>query len=1027
MSFSTEKDFEDSLVFKLTEMENQWSKDVLCYKTEDELIDNWANILFQNNNTTDRLNNCPLTKTEMQNIVNYINKNPYEVNKILNGKYIPIKRDNPNDKLNYNNTIYLFIFDKDDIAAGRSTYQIARQPKFKTHSSVFPNKRGDLMLLINGMPLIHIELKKTGIHVSQAVNQIDKYMKNGVFTGLFSLVQVFVAMNPEETLYFANPGRTKPFNPDYFFHWADFNNKHINDWEEIASTLLSIPMAHRLIGYGTISDDNDKLLKVMRSYQYHAADKIYTRVLGRVWDISDQKGGYIYHTTGSGKTLTSFKCAQLIASSNKVDKIVFLMDRTELWEQTYNKYKSYSDGEDIQDVTNVDSLKTKLQSDDKNQLIVASIQKMSRITEGSNLVTINEIEKIKSKKIVFVIDEAHRDVAGTMLASIKRTYSNAMFFGFTGTPIKDINAKNGITTEGLFGDLLHQYTILEGIKDENVLGFKIFKVSTFDEDDLHKIVARKKSGIEDLSTGTEEQKAEYQKWMMAEMIDIERELPADLYSKGKSSEIHRQKVVENILGKWELLSCRNKFHHILATSSIKEAIAYYDLLKNNDLGLVVTAIFDPHTDNVTSETWKEEGIERILTDYNYLFDRHFDIGEYHKFKKEVCAKLSHTDGYEELEQNPEEAINIVIVVNQLLTGFDSKWINVVYLDKILEYEQYIQTCSRTNRLYGHEKPYGIIKYYRKPNVMEFNAKEALKLYVEHGYENVFSSSLGTNLSNINKCFNDIKSLFLRNGINKFEKLPSSENDKKLFAGLFNNLNLYIERAIPELFSWSQKKYDTDDCGQVIVELDELTYNILQQRYLELPRISGEPGADVPYDIKPYLIEVSSEQINKAFLESKFTEFVKDLSNGLREDENKILLDELRSHFAILSTEEQQIAYRILEDILSGEFKCFDEGKTFQDYINLYNKNIFLSNVKKFSILFGFDKDLILKTMKYHLTEQTINRYRRLDKIMDTLDFDKAKKVLEEKEQTELPNFRVKQKVQKILKEFILSGGMKKVL
>ena len=612
-----------------------------------------------------------------------------------------------------------------------------------------------------------------------------------------------------------------------------------------------------------------------------------------------------------------------------------------------------------------------------------------------------------------------------MLASIKRTYPNAMFFGFTGTPIKDVNAINGITTEGLFGELLHQYTILEGIKDENVLGFKIFKVSTLDETDLHKIVAKKKSGIEDMTTGTDEQKAEYQKWMLADMIDIERELPADLYSKGNSGEIHRKNVVENILKNWELLSYGNKFHHILATSSIKEAIAYYDLLKNNDLGLVVTAVFDPNTDNTSKETWKEEGVERILKDYNYLFDRHFDIGKYHKFKREVCAKLSHTDGYEELEKNPEEAINIIIVVNQLLTGFDSKWINLVYLDKVLDYEQYIQTCSRTNRLYGHEKPYGIIKYYRKPNVMEFNAKEALKLYVEHGYENVFVSSLGTNLSNMNKCFNDIKALFIRNKINNFEKLPASENDKKLFADLFNNLSLYIERAIPELFSWAQKKYDTEDCGEVIVEIDKLTYDILQQRYAELPKSSSEPGGDVPYDIKPYLIEISADQINKSFLESKFKEFVKDLTNGIKEEEKKKILDELRSSFAVLSVEDQQIADRILEDILSREFKYFDAEKTFQDYINLYNRNIFFSNVENFCNIFGFDKGLMLKTMKYHLTEQTINRYGRLDKIMDTLDFDKAKKVLEEKEKVQIPDFRVKQKVQKILKDFIISGGMKK--
>lgn len=1024
MAFYKEKDFEEALIHKLTEIDNQWSKNVLEYKDEAFLIDNWANILYQNNNTTDRLNNCPLTATEKKQLINYVNSQntPYLINKLLNSKYIPLKRDNPDDELHKDQTIYLFIFDKEDIAAGRSVYQIARQPKFILPSEILETRRGDLTLLINGLPLIHIELKRSGVPVSQAVNQIDKYSKHGVFTGLFSFVQVFVAMNPEETVYFANPGRNAPFNPDYQFHWGDFNNNHINDWMDISSTLLSIPMAHRLIGYGTISDAKDNTLKVMRSYQYHAAYKIYTRVLGRQdWEISDQKGGYVYHTTGSGKTLTSFKCAQLIAASGKVDKIIFLMDRSELWKQTFENYRGFSDGEDIQDTDNVGILKAKLKSSDNSQLIVTSIQKMSRLIYGSDLITKPEIETIAKKKLVFVIDEAHRDVAGSMLRDIKLTYKNAMFFGFTGTPIMPINAINGITTEGLFGEVLHTYNILQGISDKNVLGFKTFKVSTLDENELRDIVAKDKAKIQDPNTASESRYNIYQSWMMKNMIDIERELKMSVYSEDESGKSHRTKVVENILKNWQVLSYRNKFHHILATSSIKEAIEYFRLLKDNDLGLTVTAVFDPHTDNTTGEIWKDDAVEEVLNDYNEKFSTRYKVANYRSFKEDVTAKLAHTKPYEDLDDKRDEAVNIVIVVNQLLTGFDSKWINVLYLDKVLDYEQYIQACSRTNRLFRQdEKPYGIIKYYRKPHLMEENARNALKLYIETGYESVFVASLGTNLINMNKCFQEIKSLFDRNGIVNYANLPSSEPDKKLFGDLFNNMNLYIERAIPELFNWNQKKYETEDAGIIEVLLDEYTYNILKQRYSELPK--SVPSDLITYDIKPYLTEVSSDEINIAYLNSKFSQFVKDLSSGASKEDLDKILNELRSRFAILSVDDQHIADRILEDILSGDLKNFDSSRTLKDYIDIYNQNILDERIKKLCDAFGCDLKLMKTIMKYHLKEETLNRYCRFDKIKETIDFDKAKASLENIEGVAIPDRRVIARSSSMIKNFILQGG-----
>ena len=1023
MPFRSEKEFEDALVAKLTQLENQWSRNILEYKTEQELIDNWARILFSNNNTKDTLNDCPLTSAEMDQIISQINgESPFAINRRLNARYISITRDNPRDTLHNGKRVDLFLFDKDEIAAGRSVYQIARQPKLPIPSEIFGDRRGDLMLLINGMPLFHIELKNTPVKVEQACNQISKYMQHGVFTGFFSLVQVFVAMTPTETLYFANPGRERKFNSDYYFHWADFNNKYINEWEEIAEKFLSIPMAHRLIGYGTIADGTDNILKVMRSYQYHAAYKIYSQVVKRVdWDDGQQKGGYVFHTTGSGKTMTSFKCAQLIKSSGKVDKIVFLMDRDELWKQTYDNYRNYSDCDDIEDTENANSLLSKLENDTQNLLVVTSIQKMNILTTVQPTPYAARIAKVQKKKVVFIIDEAHRSTFGTMLRDIKLTYPRAMFFGFTGTPIMEVNAIDGITTDGLFGECLHQYKINEGIRDKNVLGFKPSKVITFEEEDLREKVALMKLGKSTADELTPEEYAKYHTLVNRDMIDIEKDINQSLYSDGETGAAHRENVVQDILRKWDRISFRGKFHYILATSSIREAVEYYRLLKDNDLGLFVTAVFDPHTDNTSDDIFKDEAVKEILEDYNRHFNMKCTVGAYRRFKDDVCARLSHKDPYKDLDKHREEAVNIVIVVNQLLTGFDSAWINTLYLDKVIEYEQFIQAASRTNRLNGFEKQFGIIKYCRKPHVMEKNAEDALRLYAEAGYQDVFVPSLGQNIIAMNNDYQRIINLFEANGIENFSRLPESDVDINLFADLFNNISNYYYRSIPQLFTWTKKTYLTEDAGEVTVELDETTYETLHQRYSEILR-TVQPGGDIIYDIKAFLTEVSSSTIDRAFMESKFSEVLKDLSNGAKPEEIKGLLDELKSKFTILPAEDQITAEAILEDIYSGALKDCDVNKTLAEYIEIYNRNTLRANVDKFSEAFGFDKEKLLRIMVLHLSEENLLQGGLFDQVMATLVRSKAKAAIEAIEGAEIRQHRVVQKAEGYLKRFVLSRG-----
>ncbi|MGZ6540208.1 MAG: type I restriction endonuclease, partial [Bacteroidia bacterium] len=288
MTFTKESDFEEGAIQILTQ--HGWDKAILKNPTEEDLLKNWANILFENNRGIDRLDKYPLTDGEMQQILEQINalRTPLKLNGFINGKTVSIRRDNEDDKAHFGKEVSLKIYDRSEIAGGKSRYQIVQQPKFKSNSPILNDRRGDLMLLINGMPVIHIELKKGGVPVSQAYNQIEKYSKEGIFAGLFSLVQVFVAMEPNEMVYFANPGPDGKFNKDFYFHWADFNNEPINEWKKATYALLNIPMAHQLIGFYTVADDTDGVLKVMRSYQYYAANAISDRVSKVNWKTKDQ-------------------------------------------------------------------------------------------------------------------------------------------------------------------------------------------------------------------------------------------------------------------------------------------------------------------------------------------------------------------------------------------------------------------------------------------------------------------------------------------------------------------------------------------------------------------------------------------------------------------------------------------------------------------------------------------------------------------------------------------------------------------
>lgn len=1018
-TFDKEDDFENAFITLLKSC--GWEKEVIKYPTENDLIKNWANILYNNNRDKDKLGDYPLTETEMAQIIEQITtlRTPFSLNSFINGGTVAIKRDNPNDKLHLGKEVSLHIYDRHEIAGGKSRYQIVEQPKFAAPSSIFPTRRGDVMLLINGMPVFHIELKKSGIPLSKACNQIKKYSEQGIFTGLFSLVQIFIAMTPEDAVYYTNPGIDGKFNEDFYFHWANFDNAPIKNWYEFTQNLLYIPMAHQLIGFYTVADSKDGILKVLRSYQYYAVSAISNVVAQNKWDEKKQRGGYIWHTTGSGKTLTSFKAADLIAKSQDADKVVFLVDRKELDEQSYKHYQDFADDEnDIQKTESTDILRGKLLSNSSfDTLIVTSIQKMSRIFEDGSCRMQRDIEKINDKRIVFIVDECHRDTFGDMMSVVKETFPNALFFGFSGTPIQEENAKKGCTSADVFGNELHRYTIGDGIRDKNVLAFDPYMVETFKSKDLRRQVALEKAHAktqEEAISDKSKSKTYYYYLNDVPMISIEKEIPSSQY---KTDE-HINAVVKNIVDEYADRSHGRKFHSIFATSSIPEAIVYYRRLKNAAPHLNVTVLVDPSDNNTPTSYEKMVGLAEVIEDYNALFNQTYSIPTYGKMKTDVSLRLSHEGPYKGIEKTPDKQVDILIVVNQMLTGFDSKWVNVLYLDKIMQQETIIQAFSRTNRIFGEDKPVGTIYYYRYPYTMKANIEEAVKIYAGDKAFMVFVDKLDKNLKLFNDTYLEIKHLFESEGIADFMHLPEDMSVKAKFALLFNTLSKLLEMIKVQGFTWKKVVK-----GEFSVDITEEIYYILLQRYKELlVPVGPGPGPEPPYDISSYITEIGTGKIDADYINSRFEKYLK-LKNRTGESQEIVAsaLQEVYKSFAMLSEEEQKYANIFIKDVQMGNVEP-EEGKTMKDYIAEYMRRAKDDQIFRFAEQFGLDDTLLREMMSLHLNEENINEFGRFDKLKASANMDKVKEYFETSTGEKLSIFKARSKFDNLLRHFIISNG-----
>lgn len=710
--------------------------------TVKDLVMHWRNELNRLN--ADQLEGVELTDNEFKQVMAKVQQisNSYEAAKVLameesKGKIDGIYRDN-NPNLT-RKQITLTIFKKAEVRGGDSSYRIAREVQT-------PNgNRFDIILLINGLPLINIEQKRTDKSLDEAFEQFKRYYHDGEYCNNFMVFsQMMVMVTEIETRYFATPKSLSDFNPSFVFHWADEFNKPINNWQQVVEHFLMIPMAHQMVGdYLVIDEANeqeDRRHMLMRPYQVFALRAVENAVFGG--DNPDKKphGGFVWHTTGSGKTVTSFKTALFLSTRTSFDKVVFLVDRRELDNRTSANFKAYAAYEpvSVDDTKHTAQLRRHLNSV-KNGIIVTTTFKLNGL--------INKLEEAKDtsladKKIIFIIDEAHRTTMGQMMGNIKNYFkNNSLFFGFTGTPLFEennikgkINEKSELinTTEKLFGPKLHQYTIDEAIADGNVLGFNVDYINTGEfksYDDLRDKLAERIK-IEKSDMADREIDRLVQNWTELEVEKQAVKRDILVYY----DETHIPQVVAEIIANWQTQSQQQQFNAILTVAYRDRVIAYYNEFKKQltnsyqKLNVVMTFSFgnenDP--DNVAPEV-----IKTMFKDYAQFTEIEFVVGDKKHGEKAYFEDVVERATRGGSGSNPKN-IDLVIVADQLLTGYDSKRLNTLYVDRTLELQGLIQAYSRTNRVFGSSKEFGSIVNFQLPRITEEMVNRALELYGSGG-------------------------------------------------------------------------------------------------------------------------------------------------------------------------------------------------------------------------------------------------------------------------------------------------------
>lgn len=650
--------------------------------------------------------------------------------------------------------------------------------------------RYDVTILINGLPLVQIELKRRGVELKQAYNQIQRYHKTS-FHGLFDYIQLFVISNGVNTRYFAN-------NPNsgykFTFNWTDIVNHPFNELDKFSVFFLEKCTLGKIIGKYIVLHEGDKCLMVLRPYQFYAVEKI----LDRVQNSNDN--GYIWHTTGAGKTLTSFKAAQLVSELDDVDKVMFVVDRHDLDTQTQSEYEAFEPGA-VDSTDNTDELVKRLQSNSK--IIITTIQKLNAAV--SKTWYSSKIETIRHSRIVMIFDECHRSHFGDSHKKIMQFFDNAQIFGFTGTPIFIENEVDGHTTKELFGNCLHKYLIKDAIADENVLGFLV----------------------------------EY--YHSNEIVD-------------NDNQARMEEIAKFILNNFNKSTFGGEFDALFAVQSVPMLIRYYKIFKSLNPTIRIGAVFTYAVNNsqdddqtgmgtgqyVSKSVGEADELQAIMDDYNEMFGTSFTTENFRAYYDDINLRMKK----KKAEMKP---LDLCLVVGMFLTGFDSKKLNTLYVDKNMEYHGLLQAFSRTNRVLNEKKRFGKIVCFRD---LKNNVEAAIKL---------FSNSENPE-DIVRPPFEYVKQEYQSLVIAFLQKYPTpssidllkSENDKKNFVLAFRD----IIRKHAEIQLYEDYSEDADDLG-----MTEQQFNDYKSKYLDIT-----VGFIVPPAIPPVIEEAPAPYGNSQGLE-----------------------------------------------------------------------------------------------------------------------------------------------------------------
>ena len=841
---------EQNLIDQLTHGESQWTlRDDI--KNEDDLWNNFFEILSRSNK--DVLKDVPLTDNEKAIIKSkIIHPTFYKSAEWLagvNGEVrLQIQRDNT--KLG---TADFVVINNNNIAGGNSVYEVVHQIQFHKRREVDRNRRGDVTLLINGLPMIHIELKNRTHSPKEAFNQIQKYIDEQMFNGIFSTLQFFVVTNGSYTQYIAAGQQLKE---KFLTTWVDKENQPVQNYLEFAKDVLSIPAAHNMVANYIALDSTQHSIIVLRPYQIHAIQAIFDASYGK--DNKDQPySGFVWHTTGSGKTLTSYKVAHNLLKIPSIQKTIFLIDRNDLDTQTTQAFETYAqnDSIDVEGTENSYSLARKLVSSDK-RVIVTTRQKMQalfkRIAQDQEQKRL--YRKLKDIKLAFIVDECHRAVSPDQKNEIDAFFTKnpPLWYGFTGTPIfaenaREAKGKNARTTEQQYGKCLHKYTIKDAIRDKAVLGFQVEEESNVSED--------------------------------ADESDT------DARNKEYASLSHMKAVVKRILNNsYRKLGIYNKdnrgytYDAIFTTSSIKQAQKYYrifrDVINDKDPDIKIPnrikkvlpdfpkiAITYSIGENGDGDEANQNEMKQSLEDYNKMFNTHYSMAELGAYNTNVNDRLARKK--DEFKPRSQQ-LDIVIVVDRLLTGFDAPCLSTLFLDRApMPYKDLIQAFSRTNRIFDRDKRYGQIVTYQYPKKYKESINGALMLYTEGSEKQALAPTWDESILQFN---NAEKKIIKYQGDQGIPITEAPLDDQKRFLKEYQD----FDKSLGAIKTYNEfnnidleKDYGLDP---MLIEDTRATYEVVKEKVREAtgkdkPATEDDDQFDPDYELE----NTGRQEINYAYI------------------------------------------------------------------------------------------------------------------------------------------------------------------